>query len=450
MERAKWRWLEWLKAHGYSFPGVDRLWSAPNILKEGTVTNALLADMADGTHKGRQLNAGTGVPEDLTPAQSRLVLNLDEIMEKVRFAGILDKGRVFGTLYKDRIGDGETVFSDFGGGYGPVFDIDDPGAVISYDATNGLNKNGTDAGTNDVDLDALVSGLGSASSIGYLTLCRVRSTALTAIMRFGGSQYAYTGYSGGKFFTNIRNDAGTSKTAWFASVGAQDEWALLYSLWPTSGAVIGYAIDENGTYETGNVTAGACTWIQSATYIRPFYDDKQDHRCDWILVDNPLTEADFRAAARIIIPWAREQGTGITFDLGPIGDFPMEILGQAGWIATQDHSTTYYYSPQAATVASTTEGEVEFPMSHYGTLKHFRINVDSNTLDDDSVWKVRLNGADTGITITFETTDTGWKTDLSNSVDVVPGDMITIEVDNTASSSGTIVALGMTLGKIQT
>lgn len=40
----------------------------------GVVTNAKMADMPDGTFKGRTLGGGSGAPVDLTPAQARLIL----------------------------------------------------------------------------------------------------------------------------------------------------------------------------------------------------------------------------------------------------------------------------------------------------------------------------------------------------------------------------------------
>ena len=50
-------------------------WDAAHTLT-GTVSNAQLDDMADGTIKGRALGAGTGDATDLTPAQGKTVLGL--------------------------------------------------------------------------------------------------------------------------------------------------------------------------------------------------------------------------------------------------------------------------------------------------------------------------------------------------------------------------------------
>lgn len=43
---------------------------------DGTITNAKLADMAQATIKGRAAAAGTGAPQDLTPAQTKTLLGL--------------------------------------------------------------------------------------------------------------------------------------------------------------------------------------------------------------------------------------------------------------------------------------------------------------------------------------------------------------------------------------
>lgn len=55
----------------YTWNGVDWVMFAVS-----DVPNSELADMAQATIKGRQSGAGTGSPEDLTPAQARTVLNV--------------------------------------------------------------------------------------------------------------------------------------------------------------------------------------------------------------------------------------------------------------------------------------------------------------------------------------------------------------------------------------
>lgn len=49
----------------------------------GSVTNAQLANMAEGTVKGR-ISSGTGSPEDLTAAQARSVISCRELLTAAR------------------------------------------------------------------------------------------------------------------------------------------------------------------------------------------------------------------------------------------------------------------------------------------------------------------------------------------------------------------------------
>lgn len=64
-------------AAGGTFIVTDELMGFDGSLNNaGTVPNASLANMADGTLKGRALGAGTGVPVNLTAAQGRTLLNV--------------------------------------------------------------------------------------------------------------------------------------------------------------------------------------------------------------------------------------------------------------------------------------------------------------------------------------------------------------------------------------
>jgi hypothetical protein len=60
---------------------VDSVSGGNKINVAGTATDPIVNqdDMPDGTIQGRQLGAGTGIPEDLTPAQARTLLNTDEV-----------------------------------------------------------------------------------------------------------------------------------------------------------------------------------------------------------------------------------------------------------------------------------------------------------------------------------------------------------------------------------
>lgn len=67
----------------------DLLAASGGILGDGTVLNTNLADMAEGTIKGRHLLAGTGSPEDLTAGQAAAIVQGDGLtVDLAGFRGI--------------------------------------------------------------------------------------------------------------------------------------------------------------------------------------------------------------------------------------------------------------------------------------------------------------------------------------------------------------------------
>ncbi|MFN4201890.1 MAG: hypothetical protein ACK4GM_02395 [Tabrizicola sp.] len=88
-------------ANTYSHPDhtgdVTSLGDGATTIAAGAVTNAKLADMAAGTIKGRT-SAGTGAPEDLTPAQARSILNVaDGATANASDAALRDRATHTGT-----------------------------------------------------------------------------------------------------------------------------------------------------------------------------------------------------------------------------------------------------------------------------------------------------------------------------------------------------------------
>jgi len=420
---------------------------ADAISKEHVHSNLVeLEKVTDGDHDVRTDDPHDVQSNQVTHNVTSVETTLLSLREKWRYSKFPIKGVVAGTLCKDWVGGETKVFADFGNTYGPEFDITDPSGVIDYHATDGIVKTGTDNGTNRIDFDSIVAGWGSATSIGYFSLCRVDSAALHAHFRFGlsGSKYAYLGFNAGKHFINIRNDVPASQTATFPSAGVASQWIMLYAEWKTDGTLTGYALQADGLYETCTHAAGACTWIQSATYARALYDDVQSMKNGFIIIDNPWSEEDFRNACRAIHPAIVEDG--IPFDLGPIGDYPMEILG--GQVANPIAFGVTEYSSILATSGRSIEVEAQHRVRTYGTIKNFEVYCSSNTLDSTLVLTLRKNGANQTVTVTFAATGTGWQTDLSNSFDFVPGDLLSIGFV-ASGTAGTATISNISLGVIQ-
>lgn len=70
-------------------------------IANAAVTNAKLSDMAQATIKGRAFGAGTGNPQDLTPAQGRTVLDVPSNAEAILDALLEAKGDLISATAAD-------------------------------------------------------------------------------------------------------------------------------------------------------------------------------------------------------------------------------------------------------------------------------------------------------------------------------------------------------------
>ena len=74
-----------------------------------------------------------------------------------------------------------------------------------------------------------------------------------------------------------------------------------------------------------------------------------------------------------------------------------------------------------------TESDVQLVITSSGTLQNLSVQPVINTRGDDTVATVRLNGADTAITVTIPAGSTSFIQDLANTVAVVAGDLVSIQ-----------------------
>jgi hypothetical protein len=100
--------------------------------------------------------------------------------------------------------------------------------------------------------------------------------------------------------------------------------------------------------------------------------------------------------------------------------------------------TTFYFNVLENTGGFLgTEAFCEVPVVRSMRLSNWRIRCDTWTMNGDSVFTIRKNNVDTGLTVTVDAADTVF-TDLVNSVDFDAGDILTGKLDTSAASAGTL------------
>jgi len=284
MERAKWRWLEWLKAHGYNLSEIDRLWSGFNFLKPGTVKPWLLDPMY---HERNRVLA-----ENL-PTQ----------------------GRIFLTLGNDVIGGGTHLFSEAPGYDVDAFPMVNPSGYLSFDATKGHVK--TDSGSADYfDLNALapaiVTALGAGKTLTLFTVAEKNTGGSAFHFRFqNGTKYGLGITQSGEVFGNtIRDDVPNSYTNYITGIGGVNEPVIGMVTWYPNGDMVAHAIGSTaGNYATAsNSPGGAYTWMSGIDTVRLASTAAQKIRAAAIYVGNDLQVTDFFSMARFSAEWARDEG----------------------------------------------------------------------------------------------------------------------------------------------
>lgn len=115
--------------------------------------------------------------------------------------------------------------------------------------------------------------------------------------------------------------------------------------------------------------------------------------------------------------------------------------------AVSTNSTTYYYGfgnnahqPDTAAIA---EARVQHKVTTPGTLSYFALYVTANTRTTDTVVRVRINGADSGITFTVPANSTGVFSDTVHTAHVNAGDLVNFAF-TTGTGSGTFTFSGTT------
>jgi len=122
----------------------------------------------------------------------------------------------------------------------------------------------------------------------------------------------------------------------------------------------------------------------------------------------------------------------------------------AGGSGTSTANTTQFIPPVGEHNAPTaTEAEAEIVIRTAGTLSRLGVRLTSNGITGNTVFTVRKNGADTGITVTFGSSATGIQEDLTNTVSVAAGDKICIK-SVPGGATGTWTMKGISLHFVAT
>lgn len=127
-------------------------------LPDDTVTNAMAANMAEATIKGRAVGAGTGDPEDLTPAQATAILDV--------MVGDSGSGGTKGLVPAPAPGDAAAgkFFSASGD-----FEVPTAAATVDVDALGALDGDGSPGAPLAVRVDGVTIDINGSNELEVLT-----------------------------------------------------------------------------------------------------------------------------------------------------------------------------------------------------------------------------------------------------------------------------------------
>lgn len=130
--------------------------SAAGVPGANSITNVILADMAQSTFKGRDTGIGTGDPQDLTATQARTVLNVaDGATANSTDASLRDRATHTGTQLATTISDFNESLEDrlstqFIAGTGMTITYNDAAGTFTFDSAAAASGNFTPLGTGAV------------------------------------------------------------------------------------------------------------------------------------------------------------------------------------------------------------------------------------------------------------------------------------------------------------
>lgn len=133
----------------------------------------------------------------------------------------------------------------------------------------------------------------------------------------------------------------------------------------------------------------------------------------------------------------------ISFQSDSVGEWIGEGSGTVASLS--DGDVRYWVIDGVVTSMSAVEANTQMPVQANGTARNMMLKIILNTLNDDSVWRHRVNGGDGNLVITVAGGATGTFEDTIHSDALITTDSWNFEVDATTPTSGlarpTIIAL---------
>lgn len=126
----------------------------------------------------------------------------------------------------------------------------------------------------------------------------------------------------------------------------------------------------------------------------------------------------------------------MSFQSDSTGEWIGEASGQEAIL--NDGDVRYWVIDGKISSFSAAEAATQMPVQANGTARNMLLRIPSNTLNDSSVWRHRVNGGDGNLVITVAGWATGTFEDLVNSDALITTDSWNWEVDATAPGSGSV------------
>lgn len=133
---------------------------------------------------------------------------------------------------------------------------------------------------------------------------------------------------------------------------------------------------------------------------------------------------------------------GCTVDVGS-GATSDIFVRPTGTINRAASATASYAAPNGVLTFSTTEAQKQVAFGFPARLSQFRCY--TTAIAYDAVATVRVNGAASALTFNLTTSVPGFYDDSAHTVDILPGDVVSIEITGTGSGNNTFAYLGLSV-----
>lgn len=213
----------------------------------------------------------------------------------------------------------------------------------------------------------------------------------------------------------INGDYYLNTTTWDLSFKSSGTWAVIGNIKGATGATGATGPSGTSGFTTVGLALGNLTNPDAIRFIRINANNTV----------SALSAADMRTALGII--------DTVSFAIDLNGD-------------TVAAATTTYYNPYAGQVTdNTTEANRQAVIPFSGTLKNFYVqSTSTQTATGTLVFTVRINGVDTGVSVTIPQSGAAQvRSDTTNTATVNAGDLISVKAVNSAAASASCTLKSM-------